>query len=173
MRAYPPQGVPPWWLARTRPCHERIAETNLARLGVTAYVPRFYDRSRKRRTVLFPSYAFVRIPFGVSIYGCKGVRHLVMMGESPAKVPDGLVDAYRGREVNGLIPVDGEPVFTDYGLKIGMRVKVTSGALANLQGMIELLDGKGRVKLLLDAMFNRAVTTLCDAATLEVVSAVA
>ncbi len=69
-----------------------------------------------------------------------------MNGEQPAPVTEGIVEALQARlESNSAtIPDDG--------LRIGQRVEVMMGPFANLVGELASIDGKARVRVLLQLM---------------------
>jgi len=52
-------------------------------------------------------------------------------------------------------------------LKPGARLRVTKGPLADLMGICQDVDAKGRVRLLLDALLGRAVTTTLGVGLVE------
>jgi transcription antitermination factor NusG len=162
--------APAWTLWRTRPCLEHIVEANLRRIGaLDVYVPRYYDKRRKAVACLFPSYLFAQVPMAdglpaIRASDCHGRGKVVTVGDRPAKVPPWIVPQWRAREDhNELVTLPD----ADAHLRPGSRLRVTKGPLADLMGISQGVDGKGRVRLLLDALLGRAVTTTLDARLVE------
>ena len=87
---------------------ERLAARYLRRQGYLAYLPRYAKRRRHARRVdyvrapLFPRYLFVRFDTQATpwrpIISTVGVRYLVMHGDTPTRVPEGVVEEIQGRE---------------------------------------------------------------------------
>lgn len=101
---------------------------------------------------LFPGYLFVAIDMAAarwrSIHGTVGVSRLVCNGETPAVVPEGVVEGIRGSEDEGgwvtLQPAKG--------LSKGQRVEISEGPFSDLMGVFETLDSKERVVVLLNLL---------------------
>jgi transcriptional antiterminator RfaH len=114
---------------------------------------------------LFPGYVFARLSLAHEsgrVIWSPGVRRLVTFeGEAPP-VPDAAIEFLRARaDASGLIDVTPRP------LPVGRRVRITTGPLAGLVGMIENPpDARGRVSILMDIL--RQQTRVCvDVAWLE------
>ena len=88
-----------YYVAKTKPCHEAIAQANLAAKGFEAYVPTVREEIRTRTQRLstlrpmFPGYIFVRLdltdPHWRAAHSARGVMSL--MGphpERPTAVPE-------------------------------------------------------------------------------------
>ena len=105
-----------WAAVRFEPNRHRFASHCLRERGVEIWVP--YIREKKivagrRRWVtmpLFVNYGFAVVVLQWSpIRYCPGVASLIMDGTMPAKVPDPVIDEFRGRERNGVVELPEPP----------------------------------------------------------------
>jgi transcriptional antiterminator RfaH len=79
-----------------------------------------------------------------SINGTLGVRSLVASGDSPLPIRPGVIETFvESTDADGILR------FVDP-LRPGMTVRLRSGPLAEQLGVIERLDGRSRVVLLMD-----------------------
>jgi len=152
---------PRWYVAHTHPRAEQQAMSHLIRQGFAVYLPRFIKRRRHARRVeqvaapLFPRYLFVRFDPAKArwraIRSTVGVQDLVCHGESPATVPDGVIDEIRAREdESGLVHLGRLMP-----LKPGQKVRIVAGALCEQIGLFERMDERERVFVLLDLLGRR------------------
>jgi transcriptional antiterminator RfaH len=106
---------------------------------------------------LFPRYLFVAFdPLHDQwrrINNTFGVSRLVMRGEAPRPVPQGVVEA--------LIAVTAEGGIVDLAahLQPGSPVRVMAGPFADQLAMLERLDDAGRACILLDILGRQVRTT--------------
>jgi transcription elongation factor/antiterminator RfaH len=153
-----------WYVVRALPKREAGAEIQLHAQGFHVFVPwvtRTVRHARKMKTVrapAFPGYLFVALDLQRdrwrSINGTFGVAHLITADESPAPVPHGVVETI-------LEYVDESGVCRfDRGLVEGQRIRVIAGPLACALGELVRLDGQGRVRVLLEIMGGKVLTTL-------------
>ncbi|MEJ1158843.1 transcription termination/antitermination protein NusG [Prosthecomicrobium sp. N25] len=161
-------GTTRWYVAATLPHKEAVAEVNLARQGFRTFLPRITATRRHARRFeqirapLFPRYVFVELDTGRqrwrSVNGTIGVTSLIMEGEGPKPVLGGVVESLiASADDGGLIRFRS-------GLQEGDRVRLVSGPFADALGVLQSLDGKGRVKLLLDVLNGGfRVTSTLDA----------
>lgn len=158
-----------WYVASTRPGCETAAEVNLARQGFTTWTPRqvrvvrHARRRLEKRVPFFPGYLFVQLDVGQqrwrSVNGTFGVRGLIMQGEQPLPCPQGLVE-----DLQALTGGDG--IFSAATvIAPGDAVRVASGPMAELVGVLIGLDGAGRARVLLKLLNTDIIATL-DAARL-------
>ena len=145
-----------WYVASTLPNREIVALQHLERQGFLAFCPLEWINRRHSRKVIkqkvpvFRGYVFISMDPAVarwrSINGTWGVRSLISTGDTPQAVPCGIVETMKQS-------VDGEGVlrFVDP-LQPGMTVRLRSGPFADQLGVVERLDGKMRVQLLLNLM---------------------
>jgi transcription antitermination factor NusG len=144
-----------WAVARSEPAREAAAAHFLGLAGYQAYWPRLREQclSRGRRIVvtpsLFPIYLFVRITLGWwDARWCAGVNGLIMNGSRPARLADAIIDEIKARETGGLVRLP-EPALR---FRPGDPVRITSGVLIGLSGLIEGMRGTDRVAILLGAL---------------------
>jgi transcription antitermination factor NusG len=159
---------PRWYAAYTSANHEkRVAEQFVVRdvvhfLPVYESVRRWKDRRVTLQMPLFPGYVFVRMALRdrLLVQQVPGVAHLVGFDGTPAPLPDEEIDALRASLENG---VWAEPL--PY-LNVGRRVRLRSGPLAGMQGI--LLQRKGRFRLVISIeLIQRSVAVDVDVADVE------
>jgi transcriptional antiterminator RfaH len=121
-----------WICARLELHRERVAQRFLELGGYAVYIPYVREHVvRRRRRIervapLFPAYGFVQLAETQGWSGVRwtiGVAAILMGGDSPAVVPDIVLESIRQREVNGAVELPKN------GLKIGDRVRVRAGPL--------------------------------------------
>ncbi len=168
-RALP--GGPRWFAVHSLPHREAGAQQQLENQGFHTFLPRCLKARRHARKLenvlapIFPRYLFVVLDLDRdrwrSVNGTFGVARLVMMaGNRPQPVPRGVVEAL-------IAWADGRGVlrFDEAGrLTVGQRVRILAGPFAERIGLLQRLDGNGRVRLLLDIMGGRIGVTLPSAA---------
>lgn len=143
-----------WYAAMTQPLREILALEHIVRQGFQAFCPlERVQRHHARKVIsttapVFRNYVFVRLdPLRArwrSINGTRGVRSMVASGDSPLPVKRGVVETLLASTDD-----DGILKFVDP-LQPGMTVRLRSGPLAEQLGVIERLDGKCRLTLLMD-----------------------
>jgi transcriptional antiterminator RfaH len=159
-----------WYVVQTQPNGEARAETHLRRQGFRTYLPR-YLRSRRhaRKTQmvprpLFPRYLFVGLDLARdrwrSIQSTFGVSQIVLAGEKPAPLPNGVMEEIRGRETGDGYVAIGLPA----GVKPGSIVRLVDGIFADSEGVLERIADDRRVSILLQ-LLGREVRVLVPAAT--------
>jgi transcriptional antiterminator RfaH len=110
-------------------------------------VRRNFGRKLETQTPLFPGYLFVWIELQWSTARwAPGVRGLVMDGTQPAAVNDRIIAEIRARERNGVV------VLPKRELRRGDAVRVISGPLRELTGLVANMKPQERVELLLAAL---------------------
>jgi transcriptional antiterminator RfaH len=101
---------------------------------------------------LFPRYLFVGLDLARerwrAIHSTFGVNRLVLAGEEPLPVPDGVVDDIRAREDGDGLVVLGLPA----GLGPGSRVRLVDGIFADAKGVLERVADDRRVAILLELL---------------------
>src|SRR5258708_25060147 len=138
-----------WYAAYTSANHEkRVAEQFAARdvehfLPVYDSVRRWKDRRVTLQMPLFPGYVFVCMALRdrLQVQQVPGVAHLVGFDGSPAAIPDQEIDALRASLESG-VRAEPHPYLT-----VGRRVRLRSGPLAGMQGI--LLRRKGNFRLMI------------------------
>jgi transcriptional antiterminator RfaH len=146
-----------WYLVHTKPRQERCAFENLQRQGYECYFPTMpAEKLRLGRLglinqALFPRYLFIRLGQGPSaqswapIRSTKGVSRLVTFGKTPAKVDDDLIELLRNQEK--LVHTEPDRIF-----KSCERVRITTTAFADVEGIYQMIDADQRIVVLIELM---------------------
>ncbi len=153
-----------WYVVATKPNCEYKALTNLQRQDFESYLPRILVRRSHARRLnivqrpLFSGYVFVQLDPEVarwrSINGTIGVTHILTSNGRPQPLRNGIIDALREREADGVIAVP--PAHYE----IGETVEVQEGPFTNQIGTILTADRSGRVRLLMELLGGEVLTTV-------------
>ena len=145
-----------WYALHTRARHEKVAEQRLQQKGVTTYLPmvtevhRWSDRKKKVQLPLFSCYLFAKLaPTKVDrlrVLCVDGVFSFVGPGGEGTPIPEAQIDAVRAL-VDGGLPCSTHPF-----LKVGQRVRVRSGALDGLEGILVNRNGDSTLVISIDAI---------------------
>ena len=162
-----------WYVIHTRSRHEKRVNEQLQLKRIESFLPLYCsERNWKGRHAqvdlpLFPGYVFVHIPLAerLSVLTLPGVAGLVSFQGAPAPVPDAELERLRFC----LKVAAAEPV--PY-LHPGNRVRIVSGMLAGLEGVILRQNGQTRFVLSVD-LIQRSVVVKLNACDLELVIPVA
>lgn len=149
-----------WFVAQTLHHREKLAALHLEAQGFPIFLPRFRKTVRHARQLrevvapVFPGYIFLFLDTERdrwrSINGTFGIARLVSAHGKPVPVPIGIVEGLiAAMDQSGLVRLGGE-------LTPGQSVRVVAGPFAGQLGMLERLDGKGRVRVLLQIMGGEA-----------------
>jgi transcription elongation factor/antiterminator RfaH len=150
-----------WYVVHTQPCCEFRAAMNLYNQKFAIFLPKRYKtirHARKLRSVeaaFFPGYLFIALDLARQqwrrVNSTFGVNRLVMQGDRPHPVPDGIVEALRATaDDRGILRLSEH-------LRIGSRVRLMAGPFAEHLAILDRLDGGARVRVLLDIL-GRKVT---------------
>jgi transcription antitermination factor NusG len=153
-----------WYVAQTLRHREKLAELNLNAQNFRSFLPRFRKTVRHARKLsdvaapVFPGYIFVILDAKRdqwrSINGTLGVARLLTARQRPVSVPVGVVEALIATlDHSGLVLLGGD-------LIPGQSVRVVAGPFAGGLGVLERLDAKGRVRVLLNIMSGGAALLL-------------
>lgn len=159
-----------WYFIRVHPLMERRATETLLRRGVEVYAPTFehqvrvqrhwrlysLPKTRRVRSPLFPGIIFVAdidadVP-RLKDYS-QDVVGLLKFGEFPARLDERLYEQVRELERSMAQPLSKARLAV--ALKVGAQVRVREGAGHPLEmwtGRIQRLDGKRRLRILLDVV---------------------
>jgi transcription antitermination factor NusG len=143
-----------WYVAVTLPRKERVAAANLDNQDFRSFLPLQFVTLRhahKFRTELIPVFArYIFVILDVdrqrwrSIAGTFGIQRLITDGERPMAVMPGVVETLiQSSDARGAL------VYETGGLAVGDEVRLLAGPLAGSLGILQRLDGAGRVQLLL------------------------
>jgi transcription antitermination factor NusG len=156
-----------WYAAYTLPRHEKLVAQQLSQKSVESYLPlyeaihRWKDRRARVDMPLFPGYVFVQIPIceRLKVLEIASVLRIVSFNGQAAPLPDGEIEALR----NALIHRKAEPF--PY-LAVGKRVRVITGSLEGLEGVV--VRRKGNLRIVVSLHFiMQSVALEIDAADLE------
>jgi len=159
---------PQWFATYTRSRHEKTVAEHLSLRSVEFFLP-IYETLRKWKNgrfkvqlPLFPGYVFVRIPLKerIRVLQVPGVVRLVSFKGVPVALPQTDIEAIRNALRTG---IEAEP--HPY-LKVGSRVRIKSGPLEGLQGILLRKKGKPRVVVSVD-LIMRSVAIDIDALEVE------
>ena len=165
-----PQLVPQWFAAYTTTRHEKAVADHFAMRDIEAFLPlyktqRLWKNGCKMNLELplFPSYVFVRVPVRerVRVLEVPGVLSLVSTAGKPVPLPESDIQTLR----SSLPFIKCEP--HPY-LKVGERVRIKSGSLEGMEGILLRKKGLLRVVLSLD-LIMKSVAVEVDADNVEAV----
>ena len=146
----------PWYVVHCKPKSEQIALANLARQGFICYLPllKVYaprKASQVRLEVMFPRYLFCQPAHPeqsiAPIRSTQGVLTLVRFGSQPAVLGADIIDGIRRLEAHEHTRDAGDLS----GLKQGDAIRVVSGSLSSLEGLVHQVSDQ-RVAILLELL---------------------
>ena len=157
-----------WYAVSVFPRHEKHVARLLDARGTNYLLPlysslrRWKDRRKRVDMVLFPGYVFVSIEVRerVGILMLPGVAHFVTFQGQPAVVPEHEMNAI-GVSVRSGAVTKPHPY-----LQKGRRVRISSGPMAGVEGILVRRKDKFRVVLSVD-LIMRSVAAEVDEADIE------
>jgi transcription antitermination factor NusG len=145
-----------WYGLQTRPRHEKIVAQRLEERGVTTFLPlvteihRWSDRKKSVEVPLFSCYVFAKFTPNraerLRVLRVDGVFGLVGAGGEGASIPDGQIEAVRN-VVEAKLQWSTHPF-----LQIGQRVRIRSGALDGVEGILVARNGDRTLVISVDAI---------------------
>jgi len=163
------RSVPMWFVAATVPRHEKRVEQHFSRRCVEHYLPVYRSRRKWRNGLkvvldlpLFPGYIFVRIKRTerVRVLEVPGVLAIVS-GTAGEMAPLSKADIEALRSGLHLRQAEPHPL-----LMVGQRVRIRSGALAGMEGIVVRKMKSLRVVLTMD-LIMQSVSVEVDGEELE------
>jgi len=160
---------PRWYAVYTSANHERHVAERFAARSIEHFLPKYESiRKWKDRKVclqlpLFPGYVFVHIAMQsrLSVQQVPGVAHLVSFNGAPAEIAE--QDLARVREfLSAGFRAEPHPF-----LQAGRRVRVMSGPLAGMDGIIVRRKNRSRLVISFDTI-QRAMAVEVDGVDLAV-----
>jgi transcription antitermination factor NusG len=159
-----------WYAAYTSANHEKRVAEQLGIREVEFFLPaytsvrRWKDRRVTLQMPLFPGYVFVRMALRdrLQVQQVPGVAHLVGFVGTPAALPDEEIEALRAGLERG-VRAAPHPY-----LAAGRRVRLTSGPLTGMQGILLRRKGNFRVVISIE-LIQRSLVVHVDAADVETV----
>jgi len=161
-------GAANWYALFARHQHEKAVALALSNKNFEVYLPlyrslrRWQDRDKQLLLPLFPGYLFIRegLDRQLQILTTPGVLHIVGWGGRPAIVPQAQLDAVR-RILASRLAVESHPY-----LNCGDRVRVKSGPLMGLEGILTRKKGVARLVISL-GMLGRSAAVEIDILNVE------
>jgi transcription antitermination factor NusG len=161
-----------WCAVHTRHQHERKVAATLSKHGFQTLLPmydtvrRWSDRKKQITLPLFPGYVFFvdEAARRLQVLCTPGVHSILMAGGTPAVIPGEEIAAIR-RAVESPLRVTPHPF-----LKNGDVVRITSGPLAGLEGIVSREKGVFRVVLSVEMLGRSAAVEIDASATERVVA---
>jgi len=157
-----------WYALTTCSRHEKSVAEQIERRSFQCFLPlyrsvrRWKDRRKELNLALFPGYVFVRMALEdrLRVLQLPGVVRLVSFNGKPAVLPDAEIEALQAR-LSGDVRVEPHPY-----LRTGRRVRVRSGAMQGLEGIIVRRKERCRVVFSID-LIMRSVAVEVDEADVE------
>jgi transcription antitermination factor NusG len=162
---------PRWYAAHTCANHEKRVAEQLGVREVEYFLPlyvsvrRWKDRRVALDLPLFPGYVFVRMALRdrLQVQQLPGVARLVGFNGTPAALPEEEIETLQKSWGTG-IHAEPHPYLT-----VGQRVRIKSGPLAGMEGV--LLRRKGNLRLVISIdLIQRSVAVDANAADVEAIS---
>jgi transcription antitermination factor NusG len=145
-----------WFAVHTHARHEKVVAQETRELGITTFLPvvkevrQWSDRRKVVESPLFSCYLFVKIlPDNrerLKVLQVNGVLRFVGTHGMGIPIPDEQIEAVR------ILTEEKLPVCSHPFLKIGQRVRVRSGALAGVEGILTARSGERTLVVSLDAI---------------------
>jgi transcription termination/antitermination protein NusG len=160
-----------WYALYTCPRHEKRVAEQIEQRQISCFLPlyrsirRWKDRRKELELALFPGYVFVRITLRdrLKVLQVPGAVRLVTFNGQPAALPEHEIECLRNRQSGGGT-IEPHPY-----LSVGRRVRVSTGPLQGLEGIIRRSKDKCRVVFSLD-LIMRSVAVEVDEADVELVA---
>ena len=157
-----------WYALYTRHQHENTVAQILTNKGYEVFLPlysvahRWQDRTKQLRLPLFPCYVFLRGTFGgwLHVLTTPGVHTIVGWGGRPAVIPEVEIEAVR-QVVNSSLRFEPHPF-----LKCGDRVRIKSGPLRGLEGILVRKKNLFRLVITVE-MLGKSAAVEIDTCSLE------
>ena len=158
-----------WYVLYTCVHHEKKVAEQISRRNFSCFLPlyrsvrRWKDRRKQLELALFPGYVFVHMSLKhkLKVLELPGVVNLVSFNGQPAVLPAQEIEALRDRLSKNL-QIEPHPY-----LRRGRRVRVRSGALEGLEGIVVRRKDRCRIVFSID-LIQRSLAVEVDEADLEV-----
>ena len=147
---------PHWYAVQTRSRHERVVVAQFKEQSVNAFLPtvtrvqKWSDRSKLIEFPLFSGYVFVHVTVSPemrrTVLFTRGVAGFVGMGGEPVSIPDDQIHAVK-QLLEQNVSCTTHPF-----LKVGQRVRIRSGSLEGVEGILVAHDGNRKLVVSVDAI---------------------
>lgn len=159
---------PHWYAAYTRAQHEKCVARQLDERAVERFLPmyeavhRWKDRRMRVQVPLFPGYVFVRIPLQnrLDVLRIPSVVRLIGFNGAITPIPDEEIEGLR-RALDGGLRAEPHSF-----LRVGRRVRITSGSLTGREGILKRWKGRVRVVLSIE-LIQRSIFVDIEATSVE------
>jgi transcription antitermination factor NusG len=157
-----------WYAAYTYPRHEKSVMKHLESKSIEAFLPvfltenRWQDRLVQIHNPLFPGYVFTRINLSErnGVLAIPGVIRMLSFNGAPAPIDDSEIEAVRFCMERGA-------ALTPYPfIEVGDRVRVRSGVLEGLEGVVSRCKNERRLIVPI-SLINQSVAVEIDVQLLE------
>jgi len=145
-----------WFAVQTHARHEKVVAQAVREVGLTSFLPlvkqvrQWSDRRKVVEFPLFGCYVFVKlVPKNdqrLRVLKVNGVLSFVGTHGIGIPIPDEQIEAVR------VLVEEDLPVCSHPFLKIGQRVRIRSGALAGVEGILVSRSGERTLVISLDAI---------------------
>jgi len=146
-----------WYAVQTRARSEKVIAERLQEQGLNTFLPlitevrRWSDRKKKIELPLFSCYVFVKLRVSdddqrLRVYRTNGVFRIVSMHGEAIPIPEEQIDALR-MIVSEQVPWSEHPF-----LKVGQRVRIRSGSLQGVEGVLLSRNGDRTLIISVDAI---------------------
>ena len=160
-----------WYALYTKHHHEKKAADILARKGIDTFLPlnrslrQWKDRRKTVAMPLFPGYVFLRSDLSnrLEILNTPGVFFIVESAGHACPVPEQEIEAVRAAAESGF-KLEPHPY-----LESGERVRIRSGPLAGISGLVVESRNQHRVVISVE-LLRKAVAVAVDLENLEKIS---
>lgn len=145
-----------WFAVHTKARHEKVVAASVHELGIQSFLPivkqvrQWSDRRKLIESPLFSCYVFVKlVPNQVErlrVLRVNGVLRFVGTNGIGVPIPEEQIECVR------ILITEELPFCSHPFLKIGQRVRVRSGALGGMEGILVSRKGENTLVLSLDAI---------------------
>ncbi len=157
-----------WYALYTFPRHEKLVAEQVEQHRFTSFLPvyrsvrRWKDRRKELELALFPSYVFVRMDLQdrLRVLQLPGVVRMLYFNGQPAAIPAEQIEVLRNR-LSGADRIEPHPY-----LKRGRRVRVRSGPMQGLEGIVVRRKDRCRIVFSVE-LLQRSVAMELDESDLE------
>ena len=156
-----------WYALYTCPRHEKRVAEQIERRNISCFLPvyrsirRWKDRRKELELAMFPGYVFVQMALEnkLRVLDLPGAVRLVSFNGRPAAVPAYEIEILQNRLAGA--KVEPYPF-----LRTGRRVRVRSGSMEGLEGIVVRRKDSCRVVFSIE-LIQRSVAVEVDQADLE------
>lgn len=159
-----------WFALQTRARNEKIVKERLETRGVQTFLPtvteihKWSDRKKKVEVPVFSCYLFARLTptrmDRLRVLSVEGIFSFVGNRGEGLPIPDEQIEAVRTL-VDSKLPCSTHPF-----LKIGQRVRIRSGSLNGVEGILVSRSGEDTLVVCVDAI-QRSLAVRLDGYQLE------